>query len=162
MNNFYSQQINQQLPPCSVNNDTEAPYTRKRFSAFLYCLLFSRESRTTSSLLETIHVQKRRKTFPCARCLNHYLLYNMFYLCFCYNKKFVINHNCELFTIISDVPAIIPFTLQRTIELDLGQKWTSLRRSPNFPRKIIYLENIINITIHECMLGIHRYTFYSL
>ena len=39
------------------------PYTRKRFPAFLYCLLFSRESRTTSSLLETI--QKRRKTFPC-------------------------------------------------------------------------------------------------
>ena len=44
-----------------------APYTRKRFPAFLYCLLFSRESRTTSSLLETI--QKRRKTFPCVRSL---------------------------------------------------------------------------------------------
>ena len=41
----------------------KAPYTRKRFPAFLYCSLFSRESRTTSSLLETI--QKRRKTFPC-------------------------------------------------------------------------------------------------
>ena len=44
---------------------TKAPYARKRFPAFLYCLLFSRESRTTSSLLETI--QKRRKTFPCVR-----------------------------------------------------------------------------------------------
>ena len=43
--------------------ENKAPYTRKRFPAFLYCLLFSRESRTTSSLLETI--QKRRKTFPC-------------------------------------------------------------------------------------------------
>ena len=32
-----------------------------------YCLLFSRESRTSSSLLETI--QKRRKTFPCAHSL---------------------------------------------------------------------------------------------
>ena len=31
-------------------------------------LLFSRESRTTSALLETI--QKRRKTFPCVRGLN--------------------------------------------------------------------------------------------
>ena len=36
---------------------------RKRFPSFLYCLLFSRESRTTSSLLETI--QKRTETFPC-------------------------------------------------------------------------------------------------
>ena len=43
--------------------------TRKRFPAFLYWLLFSRESRTTSSLLET--KQKRRKTFPCVRGLKH-------------------------------------------------------------------------------------------
>ena len=35
------------------------------FLRFLYCLLFSRESRTTSSLLETI--QNLRKTFPCVR-----------------------------------------------------------------------------------------------
>ena len=42
-------------------------YTRKRFPAFLYCLLLSSESRTTSSLLEII--QKRRKTFPCVRDL---------------------------------------------------------------------------------------------
>ena len=49
----------------------QAPYTRKRFPAFSYCLMFSRESRTTSSLLETI--QKRRKTFPCARRLRHYI-----------------------------------------------------------------------------------------
>ena len=70
MNNFYSQQINQQLPPCSVNNDTEAPYTRKRFSAFLYCLLFSRVrdgEQLVEQLLETI--QKRSKTFPCVRSL---------------------------------------------------------------------------------------------
>ena len=46
---------------------SQSPYTRKRFTVFLYCLLFSRESRTTSSLLETI--QKRRKTFPCVRGL---------------------------------------------------------------------------------------------
>ena len=39
-----------------------------RFS--VYCLLFSRESRTTSSLLETI--QKRRKTFPCVQGLIHF------------------------------------------------------------------------------------------
>ena len=38
---------------------------------FLYCLLFSRESRTTNSLLETI--QKRRKTFPCVRGSNYLL-----------------------------------------------------------------------------------------
>ena len=44
-----------------------APYTQKRFRAFLYCFLFSRESRTTSSLLESI--QKRRKAFPCVRGL---------------------------------------------------------------------------------------------
>ena len=37
-----------------------------RFPAFLY-LLLSRESRRTSSLLETI--QKRRKTFPCVQGL---------------------------------------------------------------------------------------------
>ena len=49
------------------------PYTRKRFPAFLYCLLFSRESRTTSSLLETI--QKRRKTFPCVRGLKLVFFY---------------------------------------------------------------------------------------
>ena len=30
-----------------------APYTRKCFPAFLFCLLFSRESRTTISLLES-------------------------------------------------------------------------------------------------------------
>ena len=51
----------------------QTAYTRKRFPSFLYCLLFSRESRTTSSLLETI--QKRRKTFPCARGL--YTLWNL-------------------------------------------------------------------------------------
>ena len=50
----------------------KAPYTRKRFPAFLYCLLFSGESRTTSSLLETI--QKRRKTFPCVRGQRHTLV----------------------------------------------------------------------------------------
>ena len=38
------------------------------FLRFLYCLLFSRESRTTSSLLETI--QKRREKFPCIRDLS--------------------------------------------------------------------------------------------
>ena len=56
-------------PDCSrEENDKEpmAPYTWKR-RVFLYCLLFSRESRTTSSLLETI--QKRRKTFPCVQGL---------------------------------------------------------------------------------------------
>ena len=45
--------------------EAKAPYTRERFPTFLYYLLFSRESRTTSSLFETI--QKRRKTFPCVR-----------------------------------------------------------------------------------------------
>ena len=38
------------------------------FLRFFFYLLFSRESRTTSSLLETI--QKRRKTFPCVRGLS--------------------------------------------------------------------------------------------
>ena len=54
-----------------MTRPTKAPYTRKRFPAFLYCLLFSRESRTTSSLLETI--QKSSKTFPCVRGPNHEL-----------------------------------------------------------------------------------------
>ena len=39
------------------------PNFQENSPAFLYCLLFSRESRTTSSLLET--KQKRRKTFRC-------------------------------------------------------------------------------------------------
>ena len=38
--------------PLKVNNDGQRPpYTRKRFPAFLYCLLFSRESRTTQLIM---------------------------------------------------------------------------------------------------------------
>ena len=56
-----------QFMATSLTVQYKAQYTRKRFPAFLYFSLFSRESRTTSSLLETI--QKRRKTFPCVRGL---------------------------------------------------------------------------------------------
>ena len=58
---------------CSQGNREQPAHYLKRFPAFLYCLLFSRESRTSSSLLETI--QKRRKTFPCVRGLSILAIY---------------------------------------------------------------------------------------
>ena len=51
-----------------------APYTRKRFPAFLYCLLYLKGIENNQLLLETI--QKRRKTFPCAPGL--YLIFITF------------------------------------------------------------------------------------
>ena len=67
---FFAQhpKLHQQLFPKAQLTASKSKFLRKSPKKKSYCLLFSRESRTTSSLLETI--QKRRKTFPCIRGLN--------------------------------------------------------------------------------------------
>ena len=63
--NLYLYRNTELLSPCHTAHDNEdkAPVHTETFSRVLHCLLFPKESRTTSSLLETI--QKRRKTFVC-------------------------------------------------------------------------------------------------
>ena len=68
------QGIRKQMKTLRKRHRVHITYGPVHTETFSYCLLFSRESRTTSSLLETI--QKRRKTFPRVRGLCLMVLIN--------------------------------------------------------------------------------------